>query len=348
MISVMNDVAFGVFDHMDRSGLAAPLHYEERLKLIEAYDRAGFYAYHCAEHHLAPIGMVASPSVFLAAVAQRTKRLRFGPLVYVLPLYHPLRLLEEICLLDQMSSGRLELGFGRGSSAAEVQYFGETSETMEKTYNESLTVIIDGLTNNEFSVPGLSESYQHMPLQLTTFQRPHPPIWYGVHSVESAERAAQRGLGMISLDDAAQTHAFTERYRETWRKANGAQPMRKLGISRFVVVSENGDDALSAARRAYARWFDNFTYTARRHGYAILHSRPSDFDSMVAQGKAVAGTPQAVTEFVRAELAASGADYFVGQFAFGDLSPQEAQDSVALFAREVMPAFAAAVPAAAS
>jgi alkanesulfonate monooxygenase SsuD/methylene tetrahydromethanopterin reductase-like flavin-dependent oxidoreductase (luciferase family) len=333
----VNDVAFGVFDHMDRSGLPLPLHYEERLKLIEAYDRAGFYAYHCAEHHLAPIGMVPSPSVFLAAVVQRTTRLRFGPLVYVLPSYHPLRLLEEICLLDQMSNGRLELGFGRGSSPAEIQYFDQSSETAERVYNEALETIINALTHGEFSFPELPESFQHMPLQLTTFQQPHPPIWYGVHSVESAERAAQRGLGIISLDDAELTFAFTERYRETWREANGDRPMRKLGISRFVVVSENADGALVSARRAYASWYKNFTYTARRHGYDILHARPADFDSMVAQGKAVAGTPEAVVEFVCSELAASGADYFVGQFAFGDLSPQEAQESVALFAREVMP-----------
>jgi alkanesulfonate monooxygenase SsuD/methylene tetrahydromethanopterin reductase-like flavin-dependent oxidoreductase (luciferase family) len=336
-LSPLGEVTFGVFDHMDRSGLPAPLHYEERLKLVETYDRAGFYAYHCAEHHLAPIGLVPSPSVFLAAVAQRTKRLRFGPLVYVLPSYHPLRLLEEICLLDQMSSGRLELGFGRGSSPAEVQYFGQTSATAERVYNESLDAIIAALTHNEFSFPGLPESFQHMPLQLATFQQPHPPIWYGVHSVESAERAAHRGLGMISLDDAALTFAFTERYRETWRKANGDQPMRKLGISRFVVVSGDGQQALATARRAYASWYENFTYTARRHGYDIVHARPADFDTMVAQGKAVAGTPPAVAEFVRSQLAAAGADYFVGQFAFGDLSPQETQASVALFAREVMP-----------
>lgn len=335
-----NNVTFGVFDHMDRSGLPLPLHYEERLKLIEAYDRAGFHAYHCAEHHLAPIGMVPSPSVFLAAVAQRTARLRFGPLVYVLPSYHPLRLLEEICLLDQMSGGRLELGFGRGSSPAEVQYFGQSPESAERAYNESLETILKALTHNEFSFPGLPESFQHMPLQLTTFQQPHPPIWYGVHSVESAERAAQRGLGIISLDDASLTRQFTDRYRQTWRERRGDEPMRKLGISRFVVVGENADAALSAARRAYASWYRNFTYTSRRHGYDIHHARPPDFDAMVAQGKAVAGAPPAVAEFVRSELEASGADYFVGQFAFGDLSPQEMEASVTLFAREVMPAFA--------
>ena len=112
---------FGIFDHLDRGPVPLRTYYEDRLKLIEGYDRAGFYAYHVAEHHSTPLGMAPSPNVFLAAVAQRTRRLRFGPLVYALPLYHPLRLVEEICMLDQMSGGRPELGFGRGSSPLELE-----------------------------------------------------------------------------------------------------------------------------------------------------------------------------------------------------------------------------------
>jgi alkanesulfonate monooxygenase SsuD/methylene tetrahydromethanopterin reductase-like flavin-dependent oxidoreductase (luciferase family) len=72
---------FGIFDHLDRNNLPLKEYYESRLQLIETYDRAGFYAYHVAEHHSTPLGMAPSPSVFLSAVAQRTKRLRFGPLV---------------------------------------------------------------------------------------------------------------------------------------------------------------------------------------------------------------------------------------------------------------------------
>lgn len=105
---------FGVFDHLDRNDLPLQAFYAERLKIVEAYDRYGFHAYHTAEHHATPLGLAASPSVFLAAVAQRTQRLRFGPLVYTLPLHHPLRLVEEICMLDQLSRGRFELGVGRG------------------------------------------------------------------------------------------------------------------------------------------------------------------------------------------------------------------------------------------
>src|ERR671918_127906 len=110
---------FGVFDHLDRGEVPLKEFYESRLELIEAYDQAGFYAYHVAEHHATPLGMAPSPSVFLAAVAQRSRRLRFGPLVYALPLHHPLRLIEEICMVDQMSGGRLEMGFGRGSAPPE-------------------------------------------------------------------------------------------------------------------------------------------------------------------------------------------------------------------------------------
>ncbi|MGB7834162.1 MAG: LLM class flavin-dependent oxidoreductase, partial [Xanthobacteraceae bacterium] len=101
---------YGIFDHMDQGARPLSEQYESRLRLIEAYDRGGFHAYHLAEHHATPLGMAPSPAVFLAAVAQRTKRLRFGPLVYILTLQSPLRAYEEICMLDQMSGGRLELG----------------------------------------------------------------------------------------------------------------------------------------------------------------------------------------------------------------------------------------------
>src|SRR3981081_3049372 len=105
----------GVFDHLDQGNVPLSEYYETRFKLIEAFERAGFYAYHVAEHHFTPLGMAPSPSVFLSAIAQRTKRLRFGTFVYALPLHHPLRVLEEICMLDHMSGGRVEIGFGRGS-----------------------------------------------------------------------------------------------------------------------------------------------------------------------------------------------------------------------------------------
>ena len=99
---------FGIFDHMDRAAVPLARQFEDRLRLIEAYERAGFYAYHIAEHHATPLGMAPSPSVFLAAVAQRTTRLRFGPVVYPLTFHHPLRVAEEIGQRGDPREGRLD------------------------------------------------------------------------------------------------------------------------------------------------------------------------------------------------------------------------------------------------
>ena len=115
---------FGVFDQNDLGTLPLADQYENRLRLIEFYDRSGFRTYHMSEHHSTPLSMTPSPSVFLAAVAQRTQRIRLGPLVYVLPMHHPLRLAEEICMLDHLSRGRFEWGVGRGASPHELEDFG--------------------------------------------------------------------------------------------------------------------------------------------------------------------------------------------------------------------------------
>ena len=139
-------LGFGVFDHLDRSDLPLRDFYEQRLKVIEAFDRAGFYAYHVAEHHFTPLGMAPSPSVFLSAVGQRTRRLRFGTFVYALPVHHPLRVLEEICMLDHLSGGRLEIGFGRGSVSFEVSYYGQNAEERQQIYAERLELILKALT----------------------------------------------------------------------------------------------------------------------------------------------------------------------------------------------------------
>ena len=79
------NIKFGVFDHVDDSGVCLKEHLENRLKIIEVYDRCGIHGYHVAEHHGTPLGYASSPSLFLSAVAQRTRRIKLGPLIYILP-----------------------------------------------------------------------------------------------------------------------------------------------------------------------------------------------------------------------------------------------------------------------
>jgi alkanesulfonate monooxygenase SsuD/methylene tetrahydromethanopterin reductase-like flavin-dependent oxidoreductase (luciferase family) len=328
---------FGIFDHLDRNDLSLREFYEARLQLIEAYEQAGFYAYHVAEHHSTPIGMAPSPSVFLSAVAQRTKTLRFGPLVYALPLHHPLRLIEEICMVDQLSGGRLEIGFGRGSSATEVSFYGQDPAQAQDIYTEARALILQGLTHKTLTFEGKFFSFKDIPMELEPLQKPHPPMWYGVHSVEAAERAARQGLNMVSLDSARDTRTYNDRYRQVWRELHADQPTPKLGQSRFIVIAENGPDALAAARRAYPIWHKHFYYLYYLKGGKPAHPRPDTFEKMMDIGHAIAGDPETVTKFLQNQVDESAASYLVGQFAFGDLSLAETLRSVELFRRYVMP-----------
>jgi len=330
-------MGYGVFDHLDRNDLPLNEFYEARLKLIEAYERAGFYAYHVAEHHSTPIGMAPSPSVFLTAVAQRTKTLRFGPMVYALPLHHPLRLIEEICMVDQLSGGRLEIGFGRGSSNTEISFYGQDPAKSQEIYTEARELILRGLTQKKLTFEGKYFSFKDIPMELEPLQKPYPPMWYGVHSVESAERAAKQDLNMVSLDSAKDTRSYNDRYRQVWRELHGDLPTPKLGLSRFVVIAEKANDALAAACRAYPVWHKHFYYLYSLKGGNPAHPRPAEFEKMMERGQAVAGDPETVAKFLQAEIDVSAANYLVGQFGFGDLSLAESLRSVRLFSDHVMP-----------
>jgi alkanesulfonate monooxygenase SsuD/methylene tetrahydromethanopterin reductase-like flavin-dependent oxidoreductase (luciferase family) len=329
---------FGVFDHLDRSGAELHAFYEDRLRIVEAYDRAGFYAYHLAEHHSTPLGMAPSPSVFLSAVAQRTKRLRFGPMVYALPLHHPLRLIEEICMLDHLSGGRVEIGFGRGSSPVELAYYGVDPAAAQEIYAEGLELILQGFTEKILNFSGRRFSFADVPMEIAPLQQPHPPVWYGVHAPDSAERAARRGLHTVCLDPPEEARANTARYVQVWQELHGATPLPKLGLGRFVVVAPSDAEALSIARRAYLVWHQSFTHLFRRHGRSQVHPRPPDYDTLMERGQGIAGAPATVADFLRRQLADTGCNYLVAQFAFGDLTPAETLRSIDLFTAEVMPA----------
>ena len=191
-------LAFGVFDHLDASGAPLREFYEDRLKLVELYDRLGFYCYHVAEHHSTPLGMAPSPSVFLSAVAQRTKRLNFGPLVYTLPLYHPIRLIEEICMLDQMSGGRFQFGIGKGISPIETRYYGVDPDNSAKMMIEAFEVLMRGLQNRTLDFEGEFYHFKDVPIEVEPLQKPHPPLWYGVGTPQSVERPAATGMNIVT------------------------------------------------------------------------------------------------------------------------------------------------------
>jgi alkanesulfonate monooxygenase SsuD/methylene tetrahydromethanopterin reductase-like flavin-dependent oxidoreductase (luciferase family) len=329
---------FGIFDHLDRSPASLADYYEERLAIVELFDRAGFFSYHLAEHHATPLGMAPSPSVFLAAVAQRTKRLRFGPMIYALPLYHPLRIVEEICMLDQMSGGRLDIGFGRGASPIELDLYGSDPAANREIYDEAMAVVMQGLTKATVSFKGKHFSFDNVPMELGPLQKPHPPLWYGVHANDSAARSARQGLNVISLDGVAATRGFSDAYRAAWKDSGRGGPMPKFGLGRMLVVADTDAEALRLAERAYPVWNASFNYLFKVYDRMPSHPRPPQFSAIQADGRGFCGSRKTVTEIVRKQMADSGADYFVGQFAFGDLTLAETKHSIELFVRECMPA----------
>ena len=326
---------FGIFDHLDRNDLPLHTFYEERLKIVEAYDRGGFHAYHTAEHHATPLGLAASPSVFLAAVAQRTQSLRFGPLVYTLPLHHPLRLVEEICMLDQLSKGRFELGVGRGISPIETAYYGVNPEHRQKMYLEALQILRQALTSRQLTFRGEFYDYADVPMELEPFQKPHPPFWSGTGTPEGGEAAGRNGFNVVANTLTPDVRKITDRYRAAFKATHA--PL--IGLSRFVIMGETDDEALTIARRAYPLWHRHFHHLFRLHGTTPeMGERPPHFDQIKDGGRGIAGSPATVTRMIKAQMEEAGTNYFVAQFAFGDLTFSEVMRTVDLFVREVMPA----------
>ena len=334
---------FGVFDHLDDSGVPLAKHFEDRLKLIEAYDRAGFYGYHLAEHHNTPLGFAPSPSVFLSAVAQRTKQLKFGPMVYLLPLYHPLRLIDEVCMLDQMSGGRFLYGVGRGISPIEVGFYGVDFATGTEQFREAYEVIRIGLTENELTFHGKFYDFDHVPIVMKPLQKPFPELWYGTSRPDSIPWAAREGAHIVTLRDNAAARAIIDLYKSEWQKlGRRAGDMPMMGINRHLVVAETQAEARDIARRAYPPWRKNMERLWAQYNvpFPLGASLPQEWDPLEARGHAIAGTPAQVRDFIATQTAAAGASYFVCDFAFGSMSYAEAMHSVELFAAEVMPAFA--------
>lgn len=149
-------IDFGLFDWIDFRAAPVDQIFEERLQLLEYADQAGFYCYHPAEHHATPLSLAPSPGLFLGAASQRTRRIRLGTLVYLLPLYNPLRLLKEVAMLDQLSGGRFELGVGRGVSPYELRYFGVDARESRAIFLEALEVLRLGLTRDHLTFIGPS------------------------------------------------------------------------------------------------------------------------------------------------------------------------------------------------
>ena len=333
---------FGIFDHIDDSGLPRGQQLEQRLRLIEQYDRDGFYAYHLAEHHGTPLGIVGSPNVFLAAVAQRTAGLRFGALINVLPLHHPVRLVEEWCLLDHLSGGRLEVGIGRGASPIEASFFGVDWDSTPELFTEAFDLILQAFSDAEaLSFDGARFMVPDLPLTARPLQQPHPPFWFGASRPDRAGWCAERGINLMSLVSAERTRVTTDAFRERWQELGRREAdLPHVGVNRHIVLADTELEAMRVAERAFTRFRESFDHLWNQRGIPVppVYTATS-YREWHEQGGAFAGTPEGARQFIAEQVQVAGVNYMTMDVAFGGITFEEASRTATLLASEVIPAF---------
>lgn len=346
--------AVGLFDWIDPSG-AADLgeQYRQRIALVQRVEAMGFYAYHVAEHHGTPLSVAPSSSVFLAAVAQRTSTIRLCPLVYLLPMHDPLRLAEEICMLDHLSDGRLEVGIGRGASPYELGIFGVEVADSRAVFEEALEVLVQGLANGKVDFAGKYHNYDDVLVAVRPRQQPYPPLWYPTISADSVPWIARNGLhtvygfGFLSPtveDTAAQKQVFDSVRAEAAaepadgeRRINGHVASAKFGLMRQIFIADTDEEAMAAGRSAFEFFYKSFDYLWALHNNTRFPRQP-DFDAYVEGGLVLCGGPATVRDRLVELVEKTGADYFAGAFAFGDMTTAQIERSLDLFDQEVRPA----------
>jgi alkanesulfonate monooxygenase SsuD/methylene tetrahydromethanopterin reductase-like flavin-dependent oxidoreductase (luciferase family) len=331
-------IEFGVWDHFEnRPGIAPSRQYGEKIELVQEAERLGFAAYHVAEHHLSPLDMAPSPAVFLPALAQATNRIRLGAAVFCLPLYHPLRLLQELCMLDNISEGRLDVGVGRGIRTAEHNWFGLSQDEARGRFDEVLAVLLQGMSEGRLSFHGRYYDLDGLTLDLLPLQRPYPPLWYA-GGYEVAGRDGYNYLGR----DTGDVQRYWQRREAAGEAASRVNPGRapKAGFTRRLVIREDYEEAIAIARRAWPVFEQHWYATpvlVSEDGRSASLPGAGDFEAALRdENRLLAATPEMLRQRIVAwqrELRERDGFYFAPAVQWGDVSLEEAVESLRLIAK---------------
>jgi len=338
----------GLFDHVERADRPLADLYDERIAFAVAADEAGFYCLHVAEHHCTPLNMVPAPSVYLAAVARATKRIHFGPLVYLLPLYSPLRLIEETCMLDHLSRGRLEIGVGRGVSPFELRYNKIDHNESRDIFIDGYNCLVEGLTHDTLNYEGKYFTYKETPMALRPYQQPHPAFWYGSSNTTGAAWAGEHGMNFTANGPTEFAAKNIAAFKTALEKHGGvARPKPEfaggvaIGALRHIVVAATDGEARRIAKPAFEHHLASLNWLRNRHGSAaggLNVPRGQTFEDGVTEGAAIAGSPATVIDALARQAEALGSNYLLAYLFFGAMSNADARRSLDLFAEKVMPA----------
>ena len=301
---------------------------------IEA-EALGYESTFVVEHHFTGLGQVSASLNLLTWVAARTKTLRLGTAVIVLPWHNPVLLAEQTATIDLLSGGRFEFGVGKGYRHNEFQSFCIPQEEADERFEECLALVLKSWTSEErFSHHGRYWHFEDIIVEPPTKQKPHPPIWMAAGSPDSIRKVARRGYKLL-LDQVASTTEVIERFNiykaEVEASGRKFDPM-DVGVSRAFLVTR---DAEEKAKALEAR-------LAHQRRLAVLSNAPdgrfksslSFSDSLDAAGdSAMFGTVDEIAAKLEA-LRAGGIEYVLLN------GPAGSRDNLRSFARDLMPAFA--------
>ena len=330
------------------------------LEQMEWTEELGFDQIWLTEHHFIDYGLAVDPGTLAAVAASRTRRVRIGLAAAILPFHHPLRLAEQTALVDIVSRGRLEVGFGRGNRPAEFRGYNVPQQENRDRFEEAVEIITQAWTQNEpFSYEGRFFTVRDTRVIPKPLQKPHPPVYQVCGSKESIEGTAARGWPMLNsvLRGNAEQQLVTNReaYVTAARKAGRSEAeiadlLERWGVSRQIYVAPTDAQAQAESKDAemwYQESFRRFVIPERieeAHPSLQPHFRQLaerlakiNWDDLVRETVAF-GSPDTVARKIEA-MRALGVGHVLCWMNFGGLPQDKIRRSMELFEREVMPHF---------
>jgi len=321
-------------------------------------EELGFDSIWLTEHHFIDYGLSVSPSVLAAAAAMRTRRVRIGLAAAILPFHDPIRLAEELALVDILSGGRLDVGVGRGNRPVEFEGLRVPQIENRERFDETLAIMVKAWTEERFSFEGRHFTIPEVRVIPKPLQRPHPPLYVVCVSADTIEATALRGLPMLNsilrgpVDQlVSQRDAYVNACRKAGRTdAEIATLLSQWGVSRHVYVAPTDAEALAQTKDA-EMWYQEAlrkflipeqierVHPLLQPGFRAMAERFAhvSWDDLVRETVAF-GSPDTVAERI-AELGRLGVGEVLCWMNFGGLPQPQVRRSMELFACEVMPRF---------
>ena len=240
-------------------------------------DQTGYDAVWLAEHHFSSFSVCPSVHMMGAMAASRTRRLRIGTAVSLAPFYNPLRLAEEVALLDVLSGGRVNWGAGRGFERSEFAAFGIPGEESAARFHETVDIVLRAWTNQRLSYDGRFFQYDGVEVLPKPLQAPHPPVWMAASSMPAIEWAAGQGHSILMDPHSSRADLIAKRrhYGAKLAEAGYADAGREIPMARLVAVDETAEKARAVAKRV-AEW-TIASYVGPKHTGNVRQGPARDF-----------------------------------------------------------------------